>query len=65
VGQDKLACLLCCFCKDFHVRHNFFSSSGLIEFKNMSLYYGIDTAPALKNINMTVEPGSKVGIVGR
>lgn len=38
---------------------------GLIEFKNMSLYYDVNTAPALKNLNMTIEPGMKVGIVGR
>lgn len=38
---------------------------GLIEFKNMSLYYDVNTAPALKNLSMTIEPGMKVGIVGR
>jgi ABC-type multidrug transport system fused ATPase/permease subunit len=31
----------------------------------MSLYYDVNTAPALKNLNMTIEPGMKVGIVGR
>lgn len=38
---------------------------GLIEFKNMSLYYDINVAPALKNLNLTIEPAMKVGIVGR
>ncbi|CRK99302.1 CLUMA_CG012571, isoform A [Clunio marinus] len=38
---------------------------GLIEFKNMSLYYDVNIAPALKNLNMTIEPGMKIGIVGR
>lgn len=31
----------------------------------MSLYYDVNAAPALKNLNMTIEPGMKVGIVGR
>jgi ABC-type transport system involved in cytochrome bd biosynthesis fused ATPase/permease subunit len=38
---------------------------GLIEFKNMTLYYDVNMAPALKNLNLTIEPGMKVGIVGR
>lgn len=38
---------------------------GLIEFRNMSLYYDIDSAPALKNISLIIEPRSKIGIVGR
>lgn len=38
---------------------------GLIEFKNMTLYYDVNSAPALKNLNLTIEPGMKVGIVGR
>jgi ATP-binding cassette subfamily C (CFTR/MRP) protein 4 len=41
------------------------SSIGLIEIKNMSLYYDVHSTPALKNINLTIEPGSKIGIVGR
>ena len=35
---------------------------GLIEFKNMSLYYDINVAPALKNLNLTIEPAMKVEI---
>jgi ABC-type transport system involved in cytochrome bd biosynthesis fused ATPase/permease subunit len=31
----------------------------------MSLYYDVHSTPALKNINMTIEAGSKIGIVGR
>lgn len=31
----------------------------------MTLYYDVNSAPALKNLNMTIEPGMKVGIVGR
>lgn len=38
---------------------------GLIEFKNMSLYYDVNATPALKCLNLMIEPGSKVGIVGR
>lgn len=37
----------------------------MIEFKNMSLYYDVNAAPALKNLNLTIDPGTKVGIVGR
>ncbi|CRK89767.1 CLUMA_CG003444, isoform A [Clunio marinus] len=39
--------------------------NGLIEFKNVSLYYDNKMSPALKNLNMTIRPGMKIGIVGR
>lgn len=38
---------------------------GQIEFKNMSLYYDVNSTPSIKNLDFTIEPGSKVGIVGR
>ena len=38
---------------------------GAIEFKNVSFRYRIDLPLVLKNINLTVLPGQKVGIVGR
>lgn len=38
---------------------------GLIEFKNMSLYYDVNAPPSLRNLNLIIQPGSKVGIVGR
>lgn len=40
-------------------------SIGLIEFKNVSLYYDLNKPPSLKNLNFTIEAGSKVGVVGR
>ena len=38
---------------------------GAIEFKNVSFRYRVDLPLVLKNINLTVLPGQKVGIVGR
>lgn len=31
----------------------------------MSLYYDVHATPSLKNLNLIIQPGSKVGIVGR
>ncbi len=38
---------------------------GLIEFKNVSFTYPGADEPAVKNIDMKIEPGSKIAIVGR
>ena len=38
---------------------------GAIEFKNVSFRYRVDLPLVLKNINLTVLPGQKIGIVGR
>lgn len=38
---------------------------GSIELKNVSFRYRVDLPLVLKNINLTVKPGQKVGIVGR
>ena len=38
---------------------------GAIEFKDVSFRYRVDLPLVLKNINLTVLPGQKVGIVGR
>lgn len=38
---------------------------GRIEFRKMTLYYSPDSLPVLKNLQFVVEPGWKVGIVGR
>ncbi|XP_015109439.1 multidrug resistance-associated protein 4 [Diachasma alloeum] len=40
-------------------------SSGRIQFKNVFMSYKKDDTPVLKNLNMTIEPGWKVGVVGR
>ncbi|CAG5018109.1 unnamed protein product [Parnassius apollo] len=40
-------------------------SEGRIIFQNVNLRYGPDEDPVLKNLNLVVESGSKVGIVGR
>ena len=42
-----------------------FPKSGKIEFKNYSVSYRPDTKIVLKNINILIRPGEKVGIVGR
>ncbi|KAJ2335985.1 Multidrug resistance-associated protein 1 [Coemansia sp. RSA 2681] len=39
--------------------------NGNIEFKNLSVKYGAKLTYALKNLNVTIRPGEKVGIVGR
>ncbi|KAJ2450510.1 Canalicular multispecific organic anion transporter 2 [Coemansia sp. RSA 2424] len=39
--------------------------SGNIEFKNLSVKYGSGKDYALKNLNVTICPGEKIGIVGR
>ncbi|CAG9575807.1 unnamed protein product [Danaus chrysippus] len=40
-------------------------NQGRIEFQNVYLKYAPDEAPVLKNLNITIESGWKVGIVGR
>ncbi|KAJ2111867.1 ABC transporter C member 13, partial [Coemansia sp. RSA 922] len=39
--------------------------SGNVEFKNLSVRYEADLDYALKNLNVTIRPGEKIGIVGR
>ncbi|KAJ2901654.1 ATP-binding cassette glutathione S-conjugate transporter ycf1, partial [Coemansia aciculifera] len=39
--------------------------SGNVEFKNLSVKYGADLDYALKNLNVAIRPGEKIGIVGR
>ena len=39
--------------------------SGKIELKNINFRYRMDTPLVLKGINLTIEPGQKIGIVGR
>ncbi|KAL1513293.1 hypothetical protein ABEB36_002717 [Hypothenemus hampei] len=40
-------------------------TSGTIEYNNVSLTYKSDGNPVLKNINLKIEGGHKIGIVGR
>lgn len=39
--------------------------NGKVEFRNVTARYGEDSEPVLKNLTFTVQPGEKVGIVGR
>ncbi|KAJ2728220.1 Multidrug resistance-associated protein 1, partial [Coemansia sp. BCRC 34962] len=39
--------------------------SGNVEFKNLSIKYGTGQDHALKNLNVAIRPGEKIGIVGR
>ncbi|KAJ2053524.1 hypothetical protein GGI08_004794, partial [Coemansia sp. S2] len=39
--------------------------NGSVEFKNLSVKYGANQDYALKNLNITIRPGEKIGIVGR
>jgi subfamily B ATP-binding cassette protein MsbA len=39
--------------------------SGKIELQNLSFHYGLkDTAPALEEVNLRIEPGQKIALVG-
>ncbi|EDV92547.1 ATP-binding cassette sub-family C member 4 [Drosophila grimshawi] len=38
---------------------------GKVEFRNMCLRYDLNSAPVLKHLSLTIEPGWKVGVVGR
>jgi ATP-binding cassette subfamily B multidrug efflux pump len=38
---------------------------GRVEFKNLSFSYNVEDKEALKNINLVIEPGMTLGIVGR
>ncbi|XP_047540734.1 ATP-binding cassette sub-family C member 4-like [Vanessa atalanta] len=40
-------------------------SQGSITFQNVNLKYALDESPILKNLNLSIESGWKVGIVGR
>ncbi|XP_036143534.1 multidrug resistance-associated protein 4 isoform X2 [Monomorium pharaonis] len=40
-------------------------STGQLSLKNVSMKYNKDDPPVLKNLNVTIEPGWKVGVVGR
>ena len=42
-----------------------FPQSGKIEFVNYSVRYRPDTKIVLKNLNILIQPGEKIGIVGR
>ncbi|KAJ2860812.1 hypothetical protein GGH94_005295, partial [Coemansia aciculifera] len=39
--------------------------NGNVEFKNLSVKYGANQDYALKNLNINLRPGEKIGIVGR
>ncbi|KAJ2488267.1 Multidrug resistance-associated protein 1 [Coemansia sp. RSA 2050] len=39
--------------------------NGKVEFRDFSMKYGADLGYALKHINLAINPGEKVGIVGR
>jgi ATP-binding cassette subfamily C protein LapB len=41
------------------------SFQGKIEFKNVTFYYPETQVPALKNVSFVINPGEKVGIIGR
>ncbi|KAL7295968.1 hypothetical protein TKK_0010526 [Trichogramma kaykai] len=47
------------------VKPNNWPSEGKIEFKNYNLRYADDADFALRDVNFTIEAGSKIGIVGR
>ncbi len=40
-------------------------AQGRIEYRGVSHRYGVDKAPAVQGLNLTLEPGEKVALVGR
>ena len=50
---------------DKKLRSEHFPKYGKIEFINLYIRYRPDSQLVLKNINFTIEPGQKIGIVGR
>lgn len=40
-------------------------SRGTIEFKNYTMRYRSELEPVLKNIDLSIKPGEKIGIIGR
>ena len=40
-------------------------TKGQIEFKNVTLKYFLNEAPALNNLSFTIKDGDKIGIVGK
>ncbi|XP_032678118.1 multidrug resistance-associated protein 4-like [Odontomachus brunneus] len=40
-------------------------TNGRLTFKNVNMKYDKNDAPVLKNLNVSIEPGWKVGVVGR
>ncbi|XP_055848459.1 ATP-binding cassette sub-family C member 4 [Episyrphus balteatus] len=40
-------------------------AKGEVQFKDMSLRYDPDGLPVLKHLNITIQPGWKIGVVGR
>ncbi len=41
------------------------SFKGRVDFRNVDFTYPDEPAPVLKNINLTIEPGEKIGVIGR
>ena len=50
---------------DKFLRESHFPKRGEIEFRNYYVKYRPDTDLVLKNINLKIKPGEKIGIVGR
>ena len=50
---------------DKFLKENLFPKRGEIQFVNYYVRYRPDTEIVLKNINLTIKPGEKIGVVGR
>ncbi|KAJ2864394.1 ABC transporter C member 13 [Coemansia aciculifera] len=48
-----------------HILQLLIGQATKIEFRDFSMKYGADLGYALKNIDLTINPGEKIGIVGR
>ncbi|CAG9864186.1 unnamed protein product [Phyllotreta striolata] len=45
--------------------NTYWPEHGEIKFKNVYLFYDPTSQPVLKNLNLVIKPGQKVGVVGR
>lgn len=48
-----------------HIVPDSWPTSGAVEFKNLSASYTIDGPLILKDVNISIKPGEKIGICGR
>ena len=51
--------------KDVELKAQNWPKSGEISFENVSMRYREGLEPAMNNLTLTIQPGMKVGIVGR
>ena len=51
--------------KIYDLSDNTWPSEGRVKFEDFSIKYREDCDPAIKNINLEINPGEKIGVIGR